>query len=1129
IIVYLAFLFVLPKVVDLNQFKPEIQKIAKEQTNLNLDFNNPKISVTPLLEAGFTADDIKITLPDNSEILTADFLKGRISIPFLFLKTFRVSTVEVENPLINVDIVDGNAFKAVQAYEEILNNREEKIEETIEESLQTAEKPLIDPASFKIVIPGIKISNYKALINDLKTGNYLKLHGDELKLGYNNGESISIKTIAELFINETKNITADIDIDTIIPTQSKLDEEDDKAQRVEIPFVNPVAMYMAYDLKTNVSSKIKVRYNKYNQIVSNGYFNVDNFTLKLAGLQLPESKFHVKSRGTKADIDTDLFITDEEKLTIAGMINYGKKPASDIKITSNEIHLDNVITLIKATLDSLHIKHELAPIKGEGYFIADTYIKTNFKKLKSQGNITVKDCNIKNTKTNQYLAKINSIISLDNSILKFVDTTVEAAETLFKIDGTIDEKSVADISVAMEKMPLQKVFTMFLPDEINNTYIVNSGFINLNADIKGELKKAEGKLNLTLNNISLTDKINKINYLNNLLSADFNSNFKTYTGDINNSDFKLIMNGAEISCDKLNVNIGENDITLAPSQIKINNASNINFEGYIKNYLKKPIINITSDGNLITKDLKQLLGSDLAMYIKENGTLPVSLSLAGNNKKQTLKASIEANADNYITPVDIDNVLGKNTIMQLVVDFKGDRLKIKDTGFFIKTVQQDPNDEEKTIVKLDEVTGIEGTITKLNTVTPNINLIKVKIPNDLAASMYVFPQSKLFANGNIYVFGDLKSPRIRGNFDIWNLSIPELMLKIEKIASKFEGKDLDVDIKNVDVNGSDYNILVQADLNPSEYFTVKNLNLMSKLTDVDKLMKVSEAAMKYVPASSEASSSSSNDIPVVLKGGSIDIKQIKTGNILLSDTTSKISLERNIFYVSNLITNAFKGKIKGDVSYNLISTELKAALKGSALDVEKALLDAAAMKDTLTGTMDFDTDISLKGSDYEEQMKSLKGSVNFTMKDGTLGPFGKLENLILAENIRESAFFQSTIGSVLSSLLSFDTSKYNVLNGKLTFDNGVVQINPIDTSGDIMAAYIFGDFNLLKNTIDIKLRGRLGSQVSDSMGPLALLNPVNLVKATPGMSLVLGKIFFLFTEQVTEAELSLIPSLGKDI
>ncbi len=1127
VLLYLAFLFVLPKAVDLNKFKPDLQQIVKEQTNLTLDFDNPQITVTPLLSAGITADNVKIKLPDNSEVITSDNFKARIALPSLFLLTVKIPTVEILNPVINIDIVDGKAFKAVQAFEEILNKKEENIEQ----NLQTAQKPLIDPALIKVVIPGIRIINYSAKVNDLKTGNYLKLAGDELVFGYNNGKSISLKTNADLFLNEVKNITANIDIDTCIPQHSKLDEEDDKVQRVEIPFINPVAMYMAYDLKTNIDSKIKIR-QKENYLVSRGYLNIDNFTLKLAGLQLPESKLHIKTRGTKADLDTDLYITEKEKLSLLGMIKYAKNPKMDLKITSNEIHTDNVINLIRATLDSLHIKHELQPIAGEGYFIADTKIKTDFKKLNSYGKITIKDLVIKNNAKKLQLARINSIISLDNSILKFIDTTVEIAQTLFKIDGTIDEKSIADINVFMEKMPLAKVFTMFLPSEINNTYDVNSGFINLTAHIKGELKKASADLNLTLSNLSLTDKVNKINYLNNILTADFISDFQKVTGNIKNSDFKLMMNGANVACDKFNLEIGDKIITIHPAKISINNSSNVDFSGTIENYIKNPVFNFDGKGNLITNDLKQLLGKDLAIFIKNKGALPIAFNFAGDKKKQTFKASLEANKDNYITPVDIKNVQNLNTILQAVIDFKGDRLKIKDTGFFIKTVTQDPEDPEKTITKLTDIVSVDGTITKLNTLNPNINLIKVKMPSDIEGIICAFPKSTLKAQGQMFVFGDLKAPRIRGEFNLWDISIPELLIKTEKIMSKFEGKDLDVDIKNLTANGSDYNVLINADLSPSKYFTIKNLNLISQLTDVDKLMKVSDLAMKYVPQSSggnTSNNSASADIPVIIRNGNIDIKQIKTGNIKLTDTTGNISLLNNIFYVNKLVTSAFEGRIRGDVSMNLISSEIKAILNGTGLNVEKTLLDTANMKDTLTGKMDFSTDLSLKGATYEEQMKSLKGKVDFMMKDGQLGPFGKLENLIMAENIRENDFFKSTIGSVLNSLLSFDTSRYNALKGHLTFNNGITEINPITTEGNIMATYIFGNFDLLKNKIDIKLRGRLGSQVSDSLGPVAMLNPINLMKATPGMSLVMGKLFFLFTEVVTEPEINQIPSLGKEI
>ncbi len=1120
---YAAFLFVLPKVVDINKFKPDIIKTVKEQTNLDLNFENPKITVTPLLAAGISADDITIKLPDDSELLSADNFIGRISLPHLIFLTVKVSKAEILNPVVNIDIINGKAFKAVSAFEEVLNKKDENIEET----LQTAQKPLIDPALIKVVIPCVKLINYSAFINDLKTNEFLKLRGDELSLGYYNGKAVSVKTIAELYLNQTKNITANIDINTFIPQQSKLDEEDDKAQRVEIPFVNPVAMYKAYDLKADINSKIKIRQGKKN-IYSNGYFNVDDFTLKLSGMQLPKSKFHISTKGTKAFIDSDLYITESETISLLGLLNYSEHPKMDMKIQTNEIYTNDVLNLIKATLDSLHIKHELNPIAGEGYFIANTNIKTDFKKLVSSGNINIKNCIIKNIKTKQKLAKINSTISLDNNMLKFIDTAVEIADTIFKLDGTIDDKSYADINVFMEKMPVNKLFTMFLPAEINNTYNVNSGYINLTAAIKGELKKAQANLKLSVDNLSLTDTVNKITYVNNLLVADFISNFKSFTGKITDTDFKLTMNSTNVNCDRLTVTIGEKDITVDPAQLRINNTTLINIEGFIKDYIKKPEFDFNINGNLIAKDLKQLLGKDLEIFIKDKGKIPLNITLTGDNKKQTLFASIEADKDNFITPIDISSVVNKNTVLQTVIDFKGDRLKIKDTGFYIKTLVQDPKEPEKTITKLDEVVGIDGTITKLNTLNPNINLIKLKMPKELEMSLCAFPQSKLYTKGNMFIFGDLTAPRIRGEFNLRDASIPELLLSIKTAAAKFEGKDLDVNINNINANGSDFNVMLKADLNPSENFVINSLNLISNLTDADKLMKVSDALMKYMPPQ-PASNTNQPDIPVIIKDGTIDIKQIKTGNIVLNDTTGKISLNKNILYINNLLTSAFKGKIKGDVSMNLVTSEIKALLKGSGLDVEKTLLDAAAMKDTLSGTMDFDTNISLKGSTYEEQMKTLNGKVTFLMKNGTLGPFGKLENLIMAENIRESAFFQSTIGSVLNSLLSFDTSHYNELKGTLLFNNGIADISPITSSGDIMGAHIFGNFNLLTNKIDIKFRGRLGSQVSDSLGPISMINPVNLVKATPGMSLVLGKIFFLFCEAVTLDELNLIPSLGKEI
>ena len=39
---YLAFLFILPNAIDLNQYKPMVQKLVHEQIPLNVDFENLK-------------------------------------------------------------------------------------------------------------------------------------------------------------------------------------------------------------------------------------------------------------------------------------------------------------------------------------------------------------------------------------------------------------------------------------------------------------------------------------------------------------------------------------------------------------------------------------------------------------------------------------------------------------------------------------------------------------------------------------------------------------------------------------------------------------------------------------------------------------------------------------------------------------------------------------------------------------------------------------------------------------------------------------------------------------------------------------------------------------------------------
>ena len=211
---------------------------------------------------------------------------------------------------------------------------------------------------------------------------------------------------------------------------------------------------------------------------------------------------------------------------------------------------------------------------------------------------------------------------------------------------------------------------------------------------------------------------------------------------------------------------------------------------------------------------------------------------------------------------------------------------------------------------------------------------------------------------------------------------------------------------------------------------------------------------------------------------------------------------------------------------NLLTTLMNIRVQGQGVNVEQALLDAANMKDTLSGTASFKTDISLKGATYEEQMRSLKGKVNFTVKDGQFGPFGKLENLIIAENIRESQFFQTALGGVISGLTTIDTTHFSNLSGELSFNDGICHIEPITSLGNILSLHIFGDFDILRNYADMKVRARMASLISNLLGPIGAINPANLLNSAASLNVVTAKAFSIFCEMVPEDEMAIIPSFS---
>lgn len=1130
---YLVFLFILPRVINVNTYKEQIQQSVKDTTDLIVDFEKVDIITSPFLEAGAKVKNLSVKLPDGSVLFSADNIKGKVFLPSLLWLSVRVTCAEVQSPFLNVEIMNGEKFKVAKVYEDIINRQRAERRANPQNFVEEENSLPIDISKIKVYVPAFKLNNYQAVIDDIKAGHKLTLRGDELKLGYFNGKVAKLKTNAEFLSDEDVNITANVDIRTFIPEfpPQEVEEVDDEAV-FALPFINPVSVYRDYNLKSDISSKLNIKQNRRDKRISaNGYLNIDNTTLTLSGLELPKSYFNLLAKGQVLDIDTNLYVTDLESLSMLGQVNYGKHPYVDMALKSTKLHFANVLTIVKAYMDTIHIKNDIENMSAGGYLQSDFRVKTDFKNLESSGNFVVREGNIYDRNIGLLFEDINANLLFDNNMLQLKDTHVLINKQPLNVSGKIDGTSLADVKVDANRIPLTGLYLAFAPREIRNAYDLKSGYLSIKAKLTGELKELIALAKVDLEDFVFADKANNFVVSNKLARFGVINTPALLRGRFKNQGFALSLPATKstIYNNLLVADFDDRDIVLRDSELRLNKDSVITYSANIANYLKNPDVKFVADGSMYDYDLKTLVGEAVAPYLHSKGAIPVKANFDSKGKKMKAVVQMQSNADAFITPVKIDQLEGKKMLVQFLLEKNADVIKVYKSGLYVRKPNAEFRDELSTnLLNARELVGVRAMVSNLST-TPFINLLKVIVKEDLKGSICIFPKSRFTVSGKLHTYGKIEDPKISGDFNVRNISIPELMTTVRDIALDMGTSDVKLDIRDVLANGSDFNVNVLTNWDLLKDSKILDVRVNSKLINLDKLMQVSNAAMEQLPkAPAPTEPAEPMNIPVeVLKGG-INLRKITTGDIVVKNTTGRLSLSDNVLYINNLKTKPMGGDVVGDVSVNLVSTDIAMKLAGKNFDVEKVLLDAMQMKDTLSGDMNFIADLSLKGVTLTEQMESLKGYLDFNIKDGQLGPFGKLENFLMAENIRENPFFSSTIGSIITNIVTIDTSHYNELYGHLTFDGGFADIAPIKSQGDVMSLYIAGKVGLVDNSADMKVRGKLGSMISDSLGPLANINPVNLIKNTPGLNVVAAKTFALFCEEVSQEEMDALPPLAEN-
>ena len=273
-----------------------------------------------------------------------------------------------------------------------------------------------------------------------------------------------------------------------------------------------------------------------------------------------------------------------------------------------------------------------------------------------------------------------------------------------------------------------------------------------------------------------------------------------------------------------------------------------------------------------------------------------------------------------------------------------------------------------------------------------------------------------------------------------------------------------------------------------------------------------------------------NDMSVSLNGpilkGKGTLMKFVSGGIVAENLAADFSLLNNVFYLKNISGDAFEGKIKGDVSYNIANGKIGVNFSGTELNAEKAIAGAAGLKNALSGKLDFNADVTLHGTTEAEMMKNLKGKVAFNVKDGSLGNIGRFENFLLADNLQSNSIIKAAVNSVSALPTVKNTAEFKTISGNLTFNNGWAKLNPIKTSGPSMAYYITGQYNLLNATANVIILGRISAEVVSLLGPLGDLSVSKLTSYIPKFGTLTGNIINAVTSDPKNENIAAIPQLS---
>ena len=952
----------------------------------------------------------------------------------------------------------------------LLKSGKTTLQEYIEKNIKTDNCSI----NFSKELPKLKIKKYIIKIKDEKSGQKFKLAGNNFKISQNiDLHYVNFDSSGHFYCFDKRYVKYNLKL--AVPKSMFIDIHKKMFD------ITADELYK-YNLFANLNADLKVHAKDNNFKYLSGKIDIDKFTMKIGNQTLPPSFFHINLDKGKATVVSKFYTAKNESTDINANVKITKPYEIDMKCLCPKASISNLQKLTISVLELLKIKNNLTEFKADGTISADFEVKTNFKTLHSNGSLKVNNANIAHKSIPLRINKINALVDFSNDNIKIKQSDVLVNEQPVKIKGTIDSKANGNILISANNLDLNHIMNAFPMLKPQKNLVVKSGKLSFTTKIQGKLTEAAPQINALITNFNALETLNNIKISINELFIDADN--KT-----------LIINPCKI-------NLGIAKIVLS---------------GDIIDYLKAPSININASGTVDTALLKTFAPKDIKLFAQ--GYLPIKASVTGNSREQKIKIDILANHSNYITPLHINSFAAINTLTSAEAKLEGSNLTIDDISIFYAN---GINGLTKTINKnkLKKAISVKGKIKNYATVAELENL-HISTEDKLNISLPEIKDSRADLTADLIINGTAQKPNVNGNILLTDVLIPQYFIKAQNIALSLNKSFINAQINNLKIKSMDVSIEAIAPTDALQTNNINYLKLNSQYIDMDYLMAL-------MPLFEQAKYGPGTEFPFIIKTGKVNIKSFKTGQIKAENISADISSKKNILLINKMFADAYGGKAAGNITYNFPYNSLHADIQGRNMDAASAAKDFLPGDQKISGRLNFDASVDMLGTSFEQQMKTLKGRADILVKNGHLGPLGRFEHFLYAQNLLSQKLIYASLNSAKQAISPKDTGFVTYLKGMIKFSSGYAHLNPVLTSGPQMSMYITGSINLLTNYTDLQILGRVSSEVSSSMGLLGTVTIKDFLDEHTKYGPAIANLFNSFNTEIPEMDISRIPALSPD-